>query len=78
MQTFSVKDWLRIPPWSGEDGFVGRYSHAAVCLDYGGEKPLLLVTGGLDETGTVLSDMWLIEVFSGRRKKVLIRIQYIF
>jgi len=54
---------------------MGRYNHAAVCLEYEREKALLLVSGGVDAAGTVLSDTWLIEIYSGRRRKVNKQIQ---
>ena len=45
-----------------------RYSHAAVCLGYGGDHPQLLVTGGLGNG--VLSDVWMLDVQSGRWREV--------
>ena len=48
-----------------------RCGHAAVCLDYGGVRPQLVVTGGLDERGcNVLNDVWIMDVQSGMLKKV--------
>ena len=45
-----------------------RSSHAAVCLGYGGDHPQLLVTGG--DGFNVLSDVWLLDVQSGRWREV--------
>ena len=49
---------------------VGRYHHAAVCLDYGKEHPMLFVTGGFDQKGKVLSDCWMLNIVSGNWTKV--------
>ena len=46
-----------------------RDSHAAVCLGYGGDHPQLLVTGG-NAGGNVLSEVWLLDVQSGRWREV--------
>ena len=53
----------------GESCPKGRYEHAAVCLGYGGDYPQLLVTGGFGR-GSVLSDVWLLDVQSGRWREV--------
>ena len=34
-----------------------RSDHATVCLDYGGDRPQLVVTGGRDASGNVLNDV---------------------
>ena len=64
---------LFIQHWSmleiqGESYPVGRSGHAAVCLGYGGDHPQLLITGGYD--GTRLSDVWLLDLQSGRWREV--------
>ena len=44
-----------------------------VCLDYGGDRPQLLVTGGLcidDNEYTILNDICIMDVQSGRWEKV--------
>ena len=46
-----------------------RYYHAAVCLGYGGDHPQLLVTGGIGSVN-ILSDVWLLDVQSGRWREV--------
>ena len=63
MQHFSKMDT------QGESCPKGRDSHAAVCLGYGGDHPQLLVTGGWDGY-SVLSDVWLLDVQSGRWREV--------
>ena len=52
----------------GEPCPEARDDHAAVCLGYGGDHPQLLVTGGYG--GGVLSDVWLLDVQSGRWREV--------
>ena len=64
MQHFSKMDT------QGESCPKGRDEHAAVCLGYGGDHPQLLVTGGWAGGGDVLSDVWLLDVQSGRWKEV--------
>ena len=54
----------------GETCPVGRRAHAAVCLGYGGDHPQLLVTGGEGRNVTILSDIWLLDLKSGRWRKV--------
>ena len=47
-----------------------RDGHAAVCLDYGGDRPQLVVTGGHDASDNVLNDVWIMDVQSGMWKEV--------
>ena len=49
---------------------MARNGHAAVCLDYGGDHPQLLVTGGKGVGNKILSDGWMLDVQSGRWRKV--------
>ena len=63
MQHFSKMDT------QGESCPKARYRHAAVCLGYGGDHPQLLVTGG-DDGRRVMSDVWLLDVQSGRWREV--------
>ena len=46
-------------PREGEPWPVGRCAHAASCLGYAGDHIHLLVTGGVDEDGKVLKDVWI-------------------
>ena len=46
-----------------------RSRHATVCLNYGGDRPQLVVTGGCD-SGNVLNDVWIMDVQSGLWKEV--------
>ena len=63
MQHFSKMDT------QGESCPEGRSDHAAVCLGYGGDHPQLLVTGGFDGLRS-MSDVWLLDVQSGRWREV--------
>ena len=63
MQHFSKMDT------QGESCPRRRSNHAAVCLGCGGDHPQLLVTGGW-AGGDVLSDVWLLDVQSGRWREV--------
>ena len=47
-----------------------RAEHAAVCLDYGGDRPQLVVTGGCDASENVLNDVWIMDVQSRTWKEV--------
>ena len=47
-----------------------RSNHATVCLDYGGDRPQLVVTGGVDASDNTLNDMWIMDVQSGMWKEV--------
>ncbi len=49
-------------PVQGEPWPVGRYAHAACCLNYGQDHPQLLVYGGLDRGHKTLGDMWTLNV----------------
>lgn len=52
---------------------MGRRNHAAVCVDYGGDHPQLLVTGGRDNANKILSDVWMLDLQSWKWKEVSIR-----
>ena len=64
MQHFSKMDT------QGESCPKGRSEHAVVCLGYGGDHPQLLVTGGWTGVHSALSDVWLLDVQSGRWREV--------
>ena len=65
-----VQHWTLVDIQEEETCPVGRLSHAAVCLGYGGDHPQLLITGGLDVDNKVLSDSWILDLQSGRWSKV--------
>ena len=52
-------------PWPAE-----RSRHAACCLNFGEDHPLLLVSGGADREDKILGDMWILDVNSGKWKEV--------
>ena len=52
-------------PWPEESS-----SHAACCLNYGQQHPQLLVTGGVNRQGKALEDAWVLDVDSGKWRKV--------
>ena len=45
--------------------------HGAACIEHGGDRPQLVITGGLDAGGKVLNDVWIMDVPSGMWKKVI-------
>ena len=64
----SLQQWKKIPK-SGSWP-LGRKRHAACCLNYGQQNPQVLMAGGVDENGTQLRDMWLLDVDAGKWTKV--------
>ena len=68
-----MQEWKKLDCNEGDPCPVGRDSHSAVCLGYGGDHPQILVTGGLDKDKTVLSDAWTLDVQSGRWKEVRVQ-----
>ena len=64
------QEWTKLErprraPWPAE-----RAGHAACCLNYGEEHPQLLVTGGVNNNGYSLQDAWILDVNSGRWRRV--------
>ena len=58
-------------PDSGGDSPTVRILHAAVCIEHGGDRPQLVITGGMGAGDKVLNDVWIMDVQSGRWKKVI-------
>ena len=58
-------------PDSGGDTPTTRTLHAAACIEHGGNRPQLVITGGLDAGDKVLKDVWIMDVQSGTWKKVI-------
>ena len=69
---FHFQHWSKLVHKEGEPCPVARDSHASVCLSYGGDHPELLITGGIDDNDKVLSDMWILNLQSGRWREVSI------
>ena len=57
-------------PLPGVPQPVERQNHGACCLNYGEDHPKLLISGGLNEYGDVLRDMWILDVNSGKWTEV--------
>jgi len=58
------QEWTKLEKPHGAPWPVGRSIHAACCLNYGDDEPVLLVTGGIDDNDNTLKDAWLLEVNS--------------
>ena len=48
-----------------------REYHAAACVEHGGDRPQLVISGGLGAGGKFLNDVWIMDVQSGSWKKVI-------
>ena len=64
------QEWTKLERQEGARCPVERSSHAACCLNFGQDHPQVLVTGGLNKDGNTLSDMWILDVKSGRWREV--------
>ena len=64
------QEWTKLERPRGALWPVERSSHAATCLNYGEERPQLLVTGGVDSNDTTMQDAWILDINSGRWRKV--------
>ena len=64
------QEWAKLEKPHGAPWPVGRSGHAACCLNYRDDKPVLLMTGGVDDNDNTLKDAWLLEVNSGRWREV--------
>ena len=47
-----------------------RALHAAACIEHGGDRPQLVIIGGVDTGCKVLKDVWIMDVQSRRWEKV--------
>ena len=65
-----MQHWSRLDIKEGDPYPVKRSGHAAVCLEYGGDHPQLLVTGGRGIGNKVLNDVWILDIQSRRWKQV--------
>ena len=59
-------------PAQGDQWPEARFGHSACCLNYGEDHPIILVSGGLDNSlfGNVLGDMWILDVDGGKWTEV--------
>ena len=60
----------KVEPHDGEPWPVGRSAHAACGLGYAEDHIYLLISGGLNNDGQVLNDMWLFDVSLKKWKEV--------
>ena len=58
-------------PDSGGDTPTTRTLHAAASIEHGGDRPQLVIIGGLGAGDKVPNDVWIMDVQSGRWKKVI-------
>ena len=65
-----MQHWSILDHHEKEHCPVGRGRHAAVCLNYGGDHPQLLAIGGVGGGNRILGDAWVLDVQSGRWRKV--------
>ena len=66
-----VQEVTKVERGQGEPWPLGRFGHAACCLNYGEAHPKLLMSGGVNEW-EVLADMWILDVDSGKWTEVKI------
>ena len=64
-------------PVQGEPWPMGRSGHAACCLNYGKDSPMLVMFGGLDDNKKVLGDLWVFDVNSGKWREVSLLVKLI-
>ena len=65
-----MQHWSKLDHQEGIPHPVGRSTHVAVCLGYGGDNPKLLMTGGRDVNNVALSDVWILDLDSRKWKEV--------
>ena len=65
-----MQHWSKLDHQEGIPCPVERNYHVAVCLGYCGDDPKLLVTGGLGANNVPLSDVWILDLDSGKWKEV--------
>ena len=70
-------------PAQGDQWPEARDGHSACTLNYGEDRPILLISGGVDNSlqgDKVLGDMWILDVDSGKWTEVrmLVFINYKF
>ena len=64
-----MQHWSKVPECEGPHP-PRRINHSTICLDYGGDKPQLVIFGGRDDKRNVLKDVWILDVISGMWKEV--------
>lgn len=66
---FFNQECQKFVPRSGEAWPIGRVEHAACCLGFG-ERPQLLLIGGLYEGNKTLNDIWILDLESMKWREV--------
>lgn len=66
---FFNQECQKFVPKSGEAWPIGRVEHAACCLGFG-ERPQLLLIGGLYEGNKTLNDIWILDLESMKWREV--------
>jgi len=64
------QEWTKLEKPHGAPWPVGRSFHAACCLNYGDDEPILLMTAGVDGNDNTLKDAWILEINSRRWREV--------
>ena len=70
LNCLSLQHWTKFNKSGGGPWPEERSGHAACCLNYGQQHPQLLVTGGENRQDKTLGDAWILDVDSGRWRKV--------
>ena len=65
-------------PAQGDQWPEARRNHSACALNYGEDRPALLVSGGIGEGGKVLGKMWILDVDSGKWTEVRMLVYSMF
>ena len=68
-----IQHWSKL---NGEPCPARRRDHAAVCLNYGGDRPQVFVSGGWSGKKT-LKDGWILDMQSGRWREVSTLLTYL-
>ena len=70
LNCLSLQHWTKLNKSEGGPWPEERQFHAACCLNYGQQHPQLLVTGGWDRQDKAMGDAWILDVDSGKWRKV--------
>ena len=57
-------------PAQGDKWPEEREGHAACCLNYGEDHPIVLVSGGVGNGDKVLGNIWMLDVDNGKWTEV--------
>ena len=65
-----AQECTKLEPVAGQPLPLPRSQHAACCLNFGSDRPQVLVVGGRDSSNRVLRDAWLFDVHSCHWRQV--------